>query len=210
MHRKSIFTLLLLAGSAALGQQTPASPSSDEVIKTPEAATLSSAAGRQDPVKEEQVTSSPNAQPNPGGQGKQDVGKQEVDSRLAPIDSRSLKTRAAPAKLPSNEDLLAKGKTIFVVSNTYFVKKEQMERGLLNRKELQAWGFRLVENKDRADLILQVERAPFQNNFPFTITDRVSNVVVVAGEVNSLFGNVPDKISAQVVEKLKGVYKEAK
>jgi hypothetical protein len=113
-----------------------------------------------------------------------------------------------PATALSNDQLLAQARTIFVKSNSFFVKKEQLERGLLQRKELNDLGLHVVDEENQADLILTVRRAPFQNNFPFTFTDRVSGIVVMGGTVNSLFGTVPGKIAGRLADRLKEVDKK--
>lgn len=129
------------------------------------------------------------------------------DPSLATIATSGLDPHVMPATALSNDDLLIRGKTIFVVSNSFFVKKEQLERGLLNRKELGDWGIHVVNSPQQADLVLSVRRAPFQNNFPFTFTDRVSGIVVMGGTVNSLFGTVPGKIAGRLADRLTEVLK---
>src|ERR1700748_1567614 len=79
----------------------------------------------------------------------------------------------------SNYALLAKARKIFVESHTYFVKKEEVEKGLLKRKELEEWGIQVTSERFDADLVLTVQRAAFQNNFPYTFTDRATGMVVL-------------------------------
>jgi hypothetical protein len=103
----------------------------------------------------------------------------------------------------SNRTLLAKARKIFVESHTHFVKKEEVEKGLLKRKELEEWGIQVTSNRLDADLVLTLKRAAFQNNFPYTLTDRATGTVVFGGEVNSLGGTVPGKIAAALAKKIK-------
>ncbi|HEX7959480.1 MAG TPA: hypothetical protein VF493_06155 [Terriglobales bacterium] len=107
---------------------------------------------------------------------------------------------------PSTKELLSRDKVFFVESGTFYVKKEEIEKGLLKRKEFEKWGLQVSQLRNEADLILLVKRAPFQNNFPYTVTDRRTGIVVLGGEVNSLGGTVPGKIAGQIVDKLKKVY----
>lgn len=107
---------------------------------------------------------------------------------------------------PSTKELLSKDKVFYVESGTYFVKKEEIEKGLLKRKEFEKWGLQITQLRNEADLVLLVKRAAFQNNFPYTVTDRRTGTVILGGEVNSLGGTVPGKIASQIVEKLKKVY----
>ena len=129
------------------------------------------------------------------------------DATLGSITSTALNQRVTPATALTNDALLARGKTIYVVTHSFFVKKEELERGLIDRKELADWGFHVVEDEKHADFVLSVKRAPFQNNFPFTLTDRASGIVLLGGTVNSLFGTVPGKIAGRLADKFKEVYK---
>lgn len=112
----------------------------------------------------------------------------------------------APPAL-SNNELLARAKKIFVISETFYVKKEQLESGLINRKELAGWGIQVVDSEKAADLVLRVKRAPFQSNFPFTFTDRETKIVVLGGTVSSHFGTVPGRIADRFVDRLKEIHK---
>lgn len=107
----------------------------------------------------------------------------------------------------SNNELLARAKKIFVISETFYVKKEQLESGLINRKEMAGWGIQVVDSEKAADLVLRVKRAPFQSNFPFTFTDRETRIVVLGGTVSSHFGTVPGRIADRFVDKLKEIHK---
>jgi hypothetical protein len=114
---------------------------------------------------------------------------------------------AAPSPAPlSKKDLMARDKIFFVMSDTFYVKKEELEKGLLNREEFEKWGLLVTHNERDADAILLVRRAAFQNNFPYTVTDRQTGIVIMGGEVNSLFGTVPGKIAGDIVNKLRPIY----
>jgi len=197
MSGKSILLFLLLS-SVAFAQRTSGSPSEREMINQLESAPPVPASR---PAPE---TAKPNSEPN-AAQKTHD--KNGPDPMLGTITSAALNQRVTPATALSNDELLARGKTIYVVTHSFFVKKEQLERGLVNRKELADWGFHVVDDEKHADFVLSVKRAPFQNNFPFTLTDRASGIVLMGGTVNSLFGTVPGKIAGRIADKLKEVYK---
>jgi len=190
MFYKSILPLLLGLSSAAFAQRSATSPSTKEMINQLEA-------------------SSPVAQPAPARKANEPAPTPKMnptpDQALGAIAAEGLNQRVAPATALSNNELLARGKTIYVVTGSFFVKKEELESGLLGRKDLTDWGLHVVQSAANADLILKVRRAPFQNNFPFTITDRVSGIVVMGGTVNSLFGTVPGKIAARLADRLKEI-----
>src|SRR5215469_7585247 len=192
MSRTSILLVLMMISSAAFTQSPATSPSRKEMINQLETATPMAQPPPAKKASEPSPAAPPRVTPSP-------------DPALGAIAGEGLNQRVAPATVLSNNELLARGKTIFVITDSFFVKKEQLERGLINRKELEDWGLHVVQSPENADLILKVRRAPFQNNFPFTISDRVSGIVVMGGTVNSLFGTVPDKIAARLAEKLKEI-----
>lgn len=120
-------------------------------------------------------------------------------------------TTAAPAAStsnPSNDELLVRGKKIFVVTNSFYVKKEQLESSLIKQKELRQSGIQVVQAKEDADLILTVVRAPFRSKFPFTFTDRERGIIVFGGSVNSLFGTVAGRIADELADRLKEINKQ--
>lgn len=187
-----LLVLLLLATSGGFGQSTTTSSALRKgVIHDTETA----APAPQPPEAKPPAGQKPGEDPTP-------------DSPLGNIAGAGLDQRVAPATALANSELLVRGKTIYVVSESFFVKKEQLERGLIDRKELGEWGIHVVGSEKQADLILTVRRAPFQNNFPFTFKDRVSGIVVMGGTVNSLFGTVPGKIAGRLADHLKEIYAE--
>jgi hypothetical protein len=185
MSYKAIIPLVVLIGSWGVAQQRPLSQ--NEAIKQLESAPPAQSATTL-PAKSENNQKSKEA---PGQQKK--LEKMSGNSPLADVATIPSQP-VLPATALSNDQLLAQARTIFVKSNSFFVKKEQLERGLLQRKELNDLGLHVVDEENQADLILTVRRAPFQNNFPFTFTDRVSGIVVMGGTVNSLFGTVPGRL----------------
>jgi hypothetical protein len=108
----------------------------------------------------------------------------------------------------TNRELLAKGHTFFIKTDTVFVVKEELEKGLLKNEDLDRMGVQVTENENEADFVLKVRRVPFQNNFPYTVTDRNTGRVIMAGEPNSLGGTVPGKIAADIARKLKRIYEK--
>ena len=201
MPYKTILSLFTFLSCAVFAQSASISPSQKEMINQLESRQPASASPMASPAENPRAKS--NEAPAPAKPG-DDHSK---DATLGSITSTALNQRVAPATALSNDELLAHGKTIYVVTHSFFVKKEQLERGVINCKELADWGFHVVEDEKHADFILSVKRAPFQNNFPFTLTDRASGIVLLGGTVNSLFGTVSGKIAARLADKFKEVYK---
>ena len=146
--------------------------------------------------------------PAPPAKPEQNQKKPDSDSTLGTVASGGLSQNAVSASDLSNNELLSRSRTIFVVSDSVFVKKGDMEKYLLRQKELEEFRLHVVQSKQDADLILQIKRVPFTNNFPYSITDRVSSIVLMQGEIDALPSKVPPQIAAALAEKLKEANKK--
>lgn len=107
------------------------------------------------------------------------------------------------SRLPGNKELIAKAKSLYVGSDTVYMKREQLQSSLLGRDEFKTWDLQIIERKDLADLIVNVKRVPFSNHFIYTVTDRETTAVVMAGKVDSLAGTVYGLIADEIVHKMK-------
>jgi hypothetical protein len=141
-------------------------------------------------------------------QGDKGQKKPDSDSTLGTVTNTGLNQNVVSATDLSNSELLARSRTIFVISDSVFVKKADMEKYLLRQKELEDYRLHVVQNQKDADLILHIKRIPFTNNFPYSITDRVSSIVVMQGEINAFPSKVPEKIAAALAEKLAAANKK--
>lgn len=146
--------------------------------------------------------------PAPPPKPEQNQKKPDSDSALGTVASGGLTQNAVSASDLSNNELLARSRSIFVVSDSVFVKKADMEKYLLRQKELEDFRLHVVQSKQDADLILNIKRVPFTNNFPYSITDRVSSIVLLQGEIDALPSKVPPQIAAALAEKLKEANKK--
>lgn len=105
--------------------------------------------------------------------------------------------------LPSNRELVSRAKSVHVESDSFYMKREHLESSLLGRKEFRAWEIQITERKDLADLLIRVKRVPFSNHFNYTVIDRRTQTVVMAGKVDSLAGTVYGLIADEIVHKMK-------
>jgi len=151
-----------------------------------------------------QGTTAPPAQSDKGQK------KSDSDSTLGTVTNSGLNHDVVPASDLSNNELLARSRSIYVSSDSVFVKKADMEKYLLRQKELEEYRLHVVQKKEDADLILHIKRIPFTNNFPYSITDRVSSIVIMQGEINAFPSKVPPQIAAALAEKLKEANKPKK
>jgi hypothetical protein len=105
--------------------------------------------------------------------------------------------------IPDNRDLVARARTVFIESDTFYMKRENLESSLLGRKEFKAWDLRITGRRDLADLLVRVRRIPFSNHFNYTVTDRATDTIVMAGKVDSIAGRVYGLVADEIVHKMK-------
>lgn len=107
------------------------------------------------------------------------------------------------AKIPDNKTLVAKARSFYVDSDSFYMKREALESSLLGQAEFKAWDMQITNRKDLADMLVHVKRVPFSNHFSYTITDRETETIVMAGKVDSLAGTVYGQIAKEIVHKMK-------
>ncbi len=106
-------------------------------------------------------------------------------------------------ELPTNRELVSKARSLYVDSDTVYMKREQLVSSLLGRDEFKAWELQVTNRRDLADLLVHVQRVPFSNHFIYTVTDRRTETIVMAGKVDSLAGTVYGLIADEIVHKMK-------
>jgi hypothetical protein len=106
-------------------------------------------------------------------------------------------------RIPDNKELVTRARSLYVESDTFYMKRENLESSLLGRAEFKAWELQITSNPRRADMWVRVRRVPFTNHFTYTVTDRETETVVMAGKVDSLAGTVYGLIADEIVHKMK-------
>jgi len=106
------------------------------------------------------------------------------------------------SRLPDNKELVSKARSYYVETDTFYMKREALESSLLGQKEFKAWDLQVTGRKDLADMVVRVKRVPFSNHFSYTVTDRETDTIVMAGKVDSLAGTVYGRIAKEMVEKM--------
>ena len=106
-------------------------------------------------------------------------------------------------RLPTNKELVAKAQSVYVESDSFYMKRENLESSLLGRAEFKAWDIQITGKPGLADLLIRVRRVPFTNHFTYTVTDRETDTIVIAGKVDSLGGTVYGLIADEIVHKMK-------
>src|SRR5476649_1403927 len=115
----------------------------------------------------------------------------------------SLSFAQQSSRLPDNKELASKARSFYVDSDTFCMKPEALQSSLLGRPEFKAWDLQITGRRDLADLIVRVHRIPFSNHFTYTVTDRETATIVMAGKVDSLAGTVYGLIADEIVHKMK-------
>ena len=112
-------------------------------------------------------------------------------------------------KTRTPKEMLATARSIYILSRTHYAPSEAIIAALQDSKSFEALGIAIIEvPKDEhllfdADLLFDIDRAPFTTEYSFTVIDRQSNIVVASGHVNSLFGTVPGKVTDSLVKQIK-------
>lgn len=106
---------------------------------------------------------------------------------------------------PSPNDLLRSAQTIFIGTKTIYFKPAALEQALLDRPEVQEWGFAISRDEADADLIIEVDRKLFTNRFVYSVIDPKTQRVLLAGKIGSLGGTVEGQIANGFVKRLQKV-----
>jgi len=106
------------------------------------------------------------------------------------------------SRLPDNRELVTKARSYYVDTDTFYMKREALESSLLGQAEFKAWNLQITGRQELADMIVRVKRVPFSNHFSYTVTDRETDTIVMAGKVDSLAGTVYGRIAKEIVDKM--------
>ena len=111
----------------------------------------------------------------------------------------------ATAARPDPYDALRSARTIYIRSNSVYMKAEALEQALVNREEFQDWGMTVTRDEADADLVIEVTRKLFTNRFVYNVIDRRKNRLLAGGRIGSLGGTVEGQIADSFVKKLRRV-----
>ncbi|HEV7521332.1 MAG TPA: hypothetical protein VGP89_09555 [Candidatus Angelobacter sp.] len=110
--------------------------------------------------------------------------------------------RSAELEIAGQQKLVTKARSFYVDTDTFYMKREALESSLLGQAEFKAWDLQVTGKKELADMVVRVKRIPFSNHFSYTVTDRDTETIVMAGKVDSLAGTVYGRIAKEIVEKM--------
>ena len=117
------------------------------------------------------------------------------------------RTRAAPdrrAPLGTEPpEILRNARTIFVEPNRH-IKAEYLEYKLDKLPEFSRWRLAFVTERDKADLVIRIDKAAL--NYIFSVVEPESSIVVVKGKVVAINGLVAaEDISHKIVRRMRDV-----
>ena len=106
-----------------------------------------------------------------------------------------------PTTIP---ETLKASKTIYVTSRTVSFKPDQLINALNKRPEMNEWGLTFVDERDLADLVLEIDHVLFTWKYTFKLYSERSGTVIATGDRIILDGNVgANDMAERVIEKLK-------
>jgi hypothetical protein len=106
------------------------------------------------------------------------------------------------SRLPDNKELVTRARSYYVETDSFYMKREALESSLLGQAEFKAWNLQVTGKQELADMVVRVKRVPFSNHFSYTVTDRETDTIVMAGKVDSLRGTVYGRVAKEIVEKM--------
>ncbi|HYP52967.1 MAG TPA: serine protease [Pyrinomonadaceae bacterium] len=99
--------------------------------------------------------------------------------------------------------LLVGSRTLYVTSRSNLFRPVQLVNELRKRRELTDWNLSLVDEREVADLILEIDHVPLTWEFNYSVTHQRSGVIVSAGKVYAWGGGDGATLMAgRVVDKL--------
>ena len=100
-------------------------------------------------------------------------------------------------------DLVRAARTIYVRSDTVFLKPDQLERVLRERREFESLGLMIVKDPKVADLIIALGRPLFTYTFTFAVSSSQTSVLLTSGKVTAFDGNFASpKIAKELLKRL--------
>lgn len=100
-------------------------------------------------------------------------------------------------------DILRAARTIYISPNRH-INSDYLEYKLDKLPEFTQWQLSIVKNRDRADLVLEIEKSAL--NYIFSIVEPASSIVVAKGKVVAINGRIAaEDISHQIVKRMRAL-----
>jgi mono/diheme cytochrome c family protein len=106
--------------------------------------------------------------------------------------------------IPSRSaESLRSAQTILIISRSGYFNPRDLVNELMKKPEVSQMGLTITNDRNGADLVIEVDRLVFTTHFPYVVVDHKNNIVVASGEVNSLFGTAAAKIANAFIKQLR-------
>jgi S1-C subfamily serine protease len=103
--------------------------------------------------------------------------------------------------------ILRNAKTIYISSDTMFLTVETMERALLQQKDWNKLGLRVVADPKLADLSLHIDRLVFTHIHTYDLTDNRTSIVLASGRKTAFDGVTA---SPDIADRIVGIIADAR
>jgi hypothetical protein len=104
-------------------------------------------------------------------------------------------------------DILRSARSIFVMSNTVYLKPDQLENDLSKLPGFKEAGLVFVRDVRAADLKIELDRPVFTYTFTFVVTSMETSVLVMSGKVTAFDGNyAAPKIAKEILRRIQAAH----
>jgi len=130
---------------------------------------------------------------------------QSISKRDQPEPADRPISNSSSAKAKEQSTAESDGTRIYVHSKTIFLKAATLEAAFRKHNEFLKSGYLFTTNSVDADVIIEIDRAPFTTEFPYSIVDPRTHLVIGSGKVNSIGGTVAGKISIGFIKQIPAI-----
>ncbi len=141
-------------------------------------------------------------------------GLSEVDQKIMSFGNGNSLQLPQSVRPPSSsevintepENILKNAKIIYIYSHSELISDQMMENSLMKNSDFKNWKLLIVNDRDLADIIINVEHQLFTWDYRFTITDKRTSIVLLSGKTTAWDGKIAsDKFTKEIMKKLKTV-----
>src|SRR5215472_8744995 len=83
-------------------------------------------------------------------------------------------------RLPTNKEIVSSAQSVYVQSDTFYMKRENLESSLLGRAEFKAWDIQITTKPELTALLIRVRRLPFTNPYSYPDNKHATETIVIA------------------------------
>lgn len=114
-------------------------------------------------------------------------------------------TRTAEAERSDPVTVLRTCRSIFVESHTIYLKGNQLQDALYTRPELREWGIRVIDDRQAADVYIDVTRPFLTFDWVYKMMDNRTGSVLATGKVVAWDGPIAaPQLASEIVKHIRG------